>query len=64
MKVTKDAACTFSYSNDGIVFSSIGETFTAAKGKWIGARVGLFAIRTGRVRETGYADVDWFRFEK
>jgi beta-xylosidase len=63
VKVSKDAVCTFSYSNDGKTFSVIGEPFTARKGKWIGAKVGLFAVRTGKTRETGYADFDWFRVE-
>ena len=45
------------------IFTAVGEPFAARKGKRIGARVGLFAVRTGRARETGYADVDWFRFE-
>ena len=63
VKVGNDAACTFSYSEDGKTFSPVGEMFAARKGKWIGAKVGLFAVRTGRIRETGYADFDWFRFE-
>jgi len=63
VKVSKDATCVFSYSSDGITFSAVGEPFVARKGKWIGAKVGLFAVRTGRVRETGYADFDWFRVE-
>jgi hypothetical protein len=63
VKVSRDASCLFSYSDDGRSFTPIGEPFAARKGKWIGAKVGLFAVRTGRVRETGYADFDWFRFE-
>ncbi len=63
VKVSKDAICTFSYSNDGKTFSSAGEPFAARKGKWIGAKVGLFSVRTGKTRETGYADFDWFRVE-
>ena len=59
-----NAACTFSYSLDGISFKQIGEPFAAKKGKWIGSNVGLFAIRKGLTYETGYADVDWFRIEK
>lgn len=61
VKIMKDAVCSFSYSTDGTTFSPIGEPFTARKGKWIGAKVGLFAVRTGKTRETGYADFDWFR---
>ena len=63
VKVSRDASCTFSYSDDGRTFTPVGEPFVARKGKWIGGKVGLFAVRTGRVRETGYADFDWFRFE-
>jgi beta-xylosidase len=63
VKVSGDATCIFSYSEDGRTFTPVGEPFVARKGKWIGAKVGLFAVRTGRVRETGYADFDWFRFE-
>jgi beta-xylosidase len=63
VKVSKGAICTFSYSDDGAHFSPVGEPFAARKGKWIGAKVGLFAVRTGKTRETGYVDVDWFRVE-
>ena len=63
VQVTKDALCTFSYSLDGTKFTTVGEPFTARQGRWIGAKVGLFAVRTGQTRETGYADFDWFRVE-
>ena len=33
------------------------------QGKWVGAKVGLFATGTGKSREYGYADFDWFRVE-
>ncbi|HEY6186278.1 MAG TPA: glycoside hydrolase 43 family protein [Pyrinomonadaceae bacterium] len=63
VQVSKNALCNFSYSTDGNAFSPVGEPFTAKKGKWIGAKLGLFAVRTGATRETGYADFDWFRVE-
>jgi len=63
VKVSKDAICNFSYSSDGTTFSPAGEPFKARQGKWIGAKVGLFAVRTGKARESGYADFDWFRVE-
>jgi beta-xylosidase len=63
VKVTKDAVCSFSYSSDGRTFAPIGEAFNARKGKWIGAKVGIFAVGTSKVREMGYADFDWFRVE-
>ena len=59
-----NARCTFSYSTDGKTFKQIGESFAAKKGKWIGAKVGIFALRKGKTYETGYADFDWFRLEK
>ncbi|HEY0320561.1 MAG TPA: glycoside hydrolase 43 family protein [Pyrinomonadaceae bacterium] len=63
VKVSNGAVCNFSYSVNGATFSPIGEPFNARQGKWIGAKVGLFAVRTGKTRETGYADFDWFRVE-
>jgi beta-xylosidase len=62
--VTKGAVCTFGFSTNGTTFIPIGEQFTARQGRWIGARVGLFAIGGGQSREMGYADVDWFRVQK
>lgn len=59
-----NAKCTFSYGVDGINFRQIGTVFAAKKGKWIGATVGLFAVRKGKTYESGYADFDWFRIEK
>ena len=59
-----NALCSFSYSEDGITYKPIGESFEAKKGKWVGAKVGIFAIRHGKTYETGYADFDWFRIER
>ena len=64
VRVTGDAMCEFSYSLDGAAFSVIGEPFQAKKGRWIGAKAGLFAVRSGVAPEHGYADYDWFRIEK
>jgi hypothetical protein len=33
----------------------------AREGKWVGAKVGLFAIAAHAGERRGYADVDWFR---
>ena len=64
VKISAGAMCEFSYSSDGIRFQSIGSTFQAKKGRWIGARVGLFASRSPGGNESGYADYDWFRMER
>lgn len=63
VKVSGKAICHFSYSTDGVNFTPLGESFTARPGRWIGAKVGIFAVRTGRANEFGYADFDWFRIE-
>ena len=64
VQVRKDAECSFSYSIDGVSFSSIGNLFKAREGKWIGAKVGFYAIRNGVINDAGSADIDWFRIEK
>lgn len=64
VNVSNNAKCTFSYSKDSIRFYEIGKIFTAKKGKWIGAKVGLFTIRQGKTYESGYADFEWFRVQK
>ncbi|AFL85049.1 beta-xylosidase [Belliella baltica DSM 15883] len=64
VKVSKNAICEFSFSEDGNEFISIPESFEALAGKWIGAKVGLFATRNSQTNDSGYADFDWFRFRK
>jgi Beta xylosidase C-terminal Concanavalin A-like domain len=63
VKVRKGALCNFSYSLDGKKFFETGETFQATPGKWIGAKVGLFCTRATQTNDSGFVDVDWFRFE-
>jgi beta-xylosidase len=60
VNVDKGAQCRFSYSEDGNQFKEVG-TFTAVPGRWIGAKVGLFATRPDKTNDAGYADYDWFR---
>ena len=61
VKVSDGAVCRFSYSANGKDFLPAGEPFTARPGRWIGAKVGLFALRNAPGGEYGYADYDWFR---
>jgi len=61
--VDNQAVCTFSYSLTGDDYQTIGKKFTATKGTWIGAKVGLFNINPNITDSKGYADFDWFRFE-
>jgi len=64
VRVARNAVCSFSFSLDGVKFSAVGPLFTARQGKWIGAKVGIFAVGVGTEREMGYADFDWFRLQK
>jgi len=59
----KDGKCGFSYSTDGKTYIQIGELFQAREGRWIGAKVGLFAVSSQETGLKGYADFDWFRIE-
>ena len=56
--------CRFSYSLAGEKFAPVGDgDFTATVGKWVGAKVGLFAT-SGPVlpsAQIGHADFDFFR---
>jgi beta-xylosidase len=60
---TEAANCQFSFSADGANFTPIGAPFQAKKGRWIGAKVGLFAVRPNAGGENGYADYDWFHID-
>jgi beta-xylosidase len=61
--VNNDASCSFSYSLDGLNFQTIGTIFQAKKGRWIGAKVGLFCLNSNMISSHGFADFDWFRIE-
>lgn len=63
VKVSDDALCTFYYSKDGKAYKAIEQTFLASEGKWIGAKVGLFALSNEVTNNAGYIDVDWFRVQ-
>ncbi|MBN2213372.1 MAG: glycoside hydrolase 43 family protein [Bacteroidales bacterium] len=58
-----DGICQFSYSTDNQKYALTGKESKAQKGRWIGAKVGLFCISPGISKSPGYADFDWFRFE-
>ncbi|MBS2097813.1 glycoside hydrolase family 43 protein [Carboxylicivirga linearis] len=54
--------CKFSYSKNGKRYIPFGEDFIAKEGRWVGAKVGIFA--NANKETSGYADFDWFRIEK
>ena len=63
VSVDASAICRFSFSHDQKVFEPLGEAFVAKPGRWIGAKVGLFAVAQGRGGRSGFAEFDWFRVE-
>jgi beta-xylosidase len=62
--VSDGASCQFSFSTDNVNFTPIGHAFKAREGKWIGAKLGFFALRNIVVNDAGSVDVDWFRVTK
>lgn len=63
-KVKAGGICSFFYSTDGKNFKALGEDFKSREGKWIGAKIGLTALREGKINDAGSVAVDWFRFTK
>jgi beta-xylosidase/pectin methylesterase-like acyl-CoA thioesterase len=59
MQMRSGAVASFSYSGDGQAYIPVGEPFAAAKGRWVGAQMGLFNV--GGRQSAGYLDVDYFR---
>jgi beta-xylosidase len=60
---SKDGKCQFAYATDNKNYKNIGKPFHVREGKWIGAKVGLFALTEQQTGMRGYADFDWFRIE-
>lgn len=64
VKVSKGGFCDFLYSTDNKKFMSIGSTFKAREGKWIGSKIGFLALREGVINDSGSVAIDWIRFNK
>jgi len=64
IEVKQGALCNFSFSTNGDNFKKVGDEFKAKQGRWIGAKIGYFAIREGISPFSGVADLDWFRITK
>jgi len=63
VSVDTGAVCRFSYSADGKNFTYVGTEFIACAGRWIGAKVGLFALALHGSTPSSFADYAWFRIE-
>lgn len=64
VKITKNAVAQFSYSSNGKNFKTINTTFKVVRGHWIGAKIGLFNVRQKTTNDSGFADFNYFRFNK
>jgi len=64
VQVKKGGICSFFYSLDNKKYQKIGNDFTSKEGKWIGAKVGLFALSEKATNDSGNVAVDWFRVTK
>ena len=62
--ISKNATANFAFSEDGIFFRRLPEAFIAKPGKWVGAKIGLFASSSNKTNNTGYVNIDWFRIDK
>ncbi len=64
VNITDEQKCYYSYSCDGQNFVRIGPEYDVVKGRWIGAKVGLFCVNPDVVDGDGYADFNYFKIEK
>jgi hypothetical protein len=55
------ASASFAYSLDNVRFVPVGAPFTASKGRWVGAQIGLFSVGTNPGSAASNLDVDYFR---
>jgi len=63
VQVAAGAICQFAFSLDGNTYQSIGPAFQAQPGRWIGAKIGIFATQPNSREPAGFADFDFFRIE-
>lgn len=64
VRVVNKGKCTFFYSFDNVNYILVGKEFNAKQGKWIGAKVGVFAVKPFNSGNRGWIDVDWFRMSQ
>jgi len=62
VEMVQPGTCTFYYRFDGDSYQSIGEQFSAQPGKWIGAKVGLYALKSSEEKNS-WAEIDYFRID-
>jgi len=63
IKVDTTGYCKFLFSENGKNFIDDKNSFKAREGKWIGAKVGLFAVSNEETGIKGFARFEYFRIE-
>ena len=53
--VDRDGICTFSWSHNGNDWQRVTPAFAASAGKWVGAKVGIYALSTQENTSKGSA---------
>lgn len=61
LEIEQGGICTFSYSLDGVAYTSFNTTYTADACTWVGAKVGLFAINELGDHAEGFTDFEYFK---
>ncbi|WP_157163186.1 glycoside hydrolase family 43 protein [Actinoalloteichus spitiensis] len=61
VRVRPEARCQFHVHLGGEGWREVGEEFTARPGRWVGARLGVFALAPAHATATGHADLPFFR---
>lgn len=64
VRVNTDGICRFSWSSDGQAWQTIAPDFAAAAGKWIGAKVGIYALSAADHQAKGTACFRYFRMTR
>lgn len=64
VSIDREGKCNFYYSKDNKKYKMLGHSFTAKKGRWIGARIGTFCSRPTRTNDGGRVDLYWIQIDK
>ncbi len=56
----KSPSCRLSLSLDGVIFEDVAGEIPVQSGRWVGARIGLYALASDS-SSAGAVSVDWFR---
>ncbi|MGY5354592.1 glycoside hydrolase family 43 protein [Wenyingzhuangia sp. IMCC45467] len=59
-----ESKATFYYSTNGKKYKQLGTSFQPRAGRWVGAKIGLFATSTQPNKDSSYTDIDWFRVKE